>query len=156
MNEIIKNKKKSEVLAEALAKTGYGHVIMHDEISRIIQEPYPSQKYLAVVQQAKKILLNKYGMIIESIRGDGYRTIEPDNYVANSLRHYKRGFNEFKKGATTLERAPQDKMSPEARDTYRHVNDRSRMLYASLKGAVVELKTLSEKKHPFLPENISR
>ena len=154
MNEIIKNKKKSEILAEEIAKRDYGSVITHFEISEIIHESYPSQKYITVIQQAKKILTGKYGKILESIRGDGYRIIEPDDYVNDSLRHYKKGFNEIKKGTQTLEHAPQDKMSPEARTTYRQVSDRSRMLYASLKGAVVEIKTLSEKKHPFLPEHI--
>ena len=50
--------------------------------------------------------------------------------------------------------APMDKMSEEGRTTYRRVNDRATILHASLKGAVVELKTLGEKKHPFLPKNI--
>lgn len=156
MNEMIKNKKKSEILAEFLARMDYGSVISHHEIAELIHEHYPSQKYSSIVQQAKRMLFGQSGKIVESIHRTGYRITEPDNYVDNSLRHYKRGFNEFKKGAVTLERAPQDKMSPEAREAYRHVNDRSRILYASLKGAVVEIKTLSEKKHPFLPENVSR
>lgn len=154
MNEIIKNKKKSEILAEEITKLTYGDMITHSTIANIIDEVYPSQRYLAAVQKTKKILLKEYGIVLESIRGDGYRVVQPDDYVNHSLKHYKRGFKEFQKGADTLTHAPVDKMTEEGRNTYRRVNDRAVLLNASLKGAVVELKTLGEKKHPFLPKNI--
>lgn len=154
MKEIIKNKKKSEILAEEIAKMSYGDVIFHSNISSIINEIYNTQRYISTIQKTKKILLKEYGIVLESIRGDGYRIVQPDDYVTHSLKHYKKGFNEFQKGADTLSHAPVNQMSDEGRNTYRRVNDRAVILHASLKGAVVELKTLGEKKHPFLPKNI--
>lgn len=152
MNEMIKNKKKSEVLAEEIAKMKYGDVISHSKISSIIHEEYHTQRYTSTIQKAKKILLKEYGIVLESIRGNGYRVVLPDDYVTHSLKHYKKGFNEFQKGADTLSHAPVNEMSDEGRITYRRVNDRAVLLHASIKGAVVELKTLGEKRHPFLPK----
>lgn len=154
MNEIINNKKKSEIIAEVISAMQYGEVITHTTISKIIGEQYPSQKYMSAVQRAKKILLNDYGKILESIRGDGYRIVNPDNYVNHSLKHFKRGFNEFQKGSDTLSHAPIKDMTEEGRNAYRRVNDRATILHASLQGAVVELKTLGEKKHPFIPKSV--
>lgn len=155
MNEIINNKKKSEIVAEEISNLNYGDVIKHSKIAAIIQEVYPSQRYFSELQKAKKILLKSYGVVLESIHGDGYRIVKPDDYVAHSLKHYKKGFNEFQKGSDTLSHAPIKDMTEEGRETYRRVNDRAILLHASLKGAVVELKTLGEKKHPFLPKNIN-
>lgn len=154
MNELVENKKKSEVLAEVFAGLNYGDVIKHEEISRFIETPYPSSKYMSTVQAAKKVLLNEYGKSLESIHGDGYRVVNPDDYVTHSLRHYKRGFNEFQKGSDLLGHAPVNDMTTEGREAYRRVNDRAVILQASIKGAVVELKTLGEKRHPFLPQYV--
>lgn len=154
MNDIIKNKKKSEILAEWIGKMNYGEVVTHSVISSMIEENYPSQKYNSIMQKVKKVLLNEYGKELECIRGNGYRIVNPDDYVNHALRHYKRGFNEFNKGANTLKHAPVKDMSEEGRETFRRVNDRSTILNASMKGAIVELRELGKKSHPFLPSNI--
>lgn len=156
MNEIIENKKKSEILAEKINTLNYGDIITHIQISEVIMEKYPSSKYSTEISKTRKILLKKYGKIIENISGDGYRVVMPDNYVDNSMKHYKRGFNEMQKGYDTLSHAPIKDMSKEGLQTYRRVNDRAVILAASLKGVSVELKMLSERKHPFTPENIGR
>lgn len=151
MNEILNNMKKSEVLALDIQKMKYGDVITHQDISNIIQEEYPSNKYTSTIAKTRKILL-KQGLILENIIGDGYRIVEPDNFVNSSLKHYKRGFNEMQKGYETLEYAPTKHMSQEGRDTYRRVHDRAITLAAAMKGASVELKTLGQKKHPLAVE----
>lgn len=153
MNEVLNNKKKSEVLAREIKRLCYGDIIKHDQISEAIDEHYPSTKYMSIVTKAKK-LLEKDGIYLESIRGDGYRVVEPDKVVNHSLKHYKRGFNEMKKGYDTLTNAPVRDMSIEGRETYRRVYDRAVTLSASMKGAVVELKTLGQSKHPMALENI--
>lgn len=157
MNEVIENRTKSEVLAERINELNYGDVITHQQISGIIEEDYPSNKYTSTIAKAKRILLRKYNKTIENIVGDGYRVVEPDNFVDQSLRHYKRGFNEMQKGYDTLEHAPIKDMTQEGIITYRRVHDRAVILAAAMKGAHVELKTLGEKrKHPFAVENIRR
>jgi hypothetical protein len=153
MNEVINNKKKSEILAENISQLKYGDIISHQTISNVIDEVYPSNKYTSTIAKARKILL-KNGICLENIVGDGYRVIEPDNFVNHSLRHYKRGFNEMQKGYDTLNYAPVKNMTPEGRETYRRVNDRAVTLAAAMKGVSVELKTLGQKRHPMALENI--
>lgn len=155
MNEIIENKKKSEILAEKLDEMNYGDVITHQQISAVIRTDYPSNKYTSTIAKAKKILLKKYNKAIENIPSDGYRVVAPDDFVRQSLKHYKRGFNEMQKGFDHLEHAPVENMSIEGRDTYMRVHDRAIILQASMQGVKAELKTLSGKrKHPFALENI--
>lgn len=153
MNEVLKNKKKSEILAERIKELNYGDIITHEQISNAIDEKYPSNKYTSTIAKARKLLLSD-GVYLESIIGDGYRIVEPDNVVDHSLKHYKRGFKEIQKGYNTLANAPVKKMTEEGRETYRRVYDRAVTLSASMKGAAVELKTLGKKNHPFAIENI--
>ena len=155
MNEVLDNKKKSEILAEKIKELHYGDIISHEQISKIIDEEYPSNKYTTTIAKARKILL-KESVCLENIIGDGYRVVEPDNFVDHSLKHYKRGFNEMQKGYDTLAYAPTKDMTPEGRNTYRRVHDRAITLTAAMKGASVELKTLGQKKHPMAIENISK
>lgn len=154
MNEIIENKKKSEVLSERLSKMSYGDFISHWDIAAIIEEPYGSNKYSTTIAKARKILLKKYNKAIQNVVGDGYRLVSPDDFVQQSLKYYKRGFNEMQKGYDTLEYAPTKDMTKEGRDIYRCVYDRAVTLQAAMKGASVELKTLSKKKHPYAIENM--
>ena len=97
MNEIIDNRKKSEILAEKINELNYGDVISHEQIASLIEEDYPSNKYTSTIAKAKKMLLKKYSKTIENIVGDGYRLVNPDDFVQQSLKHYKRGFNEMQK-----------------------------------------------------------
>ena len=156
MNEVLNNQKKSEVLAQKINELGYGNFISHEQIASMIEELYPSSRYSTEIAKAKKILLKKYNKTLENVVGDGYRVINPDDFVQQSLKHYKRGFNEMKKGFDTLEYAPTKDMTKEGRDTYRRVHDRAITLEAAMKGTAVELRTLSQKKHPFAVENINK
>lgn len=155
MNEVLNNKKKSEILAEKIQTLHYGDIITHDQIANSIDECYPSNKYTTIISKTRKIL-QKHGIFLENIIGDGYRIVEPDNVVNQSLKHYKRGFNEMQKGYETLEYAPTKDMTPEGRDTYRRVHDRAITLTAAMKGASVELKTLGERKHPMAIEHVNK
>ena len=153
MNELIENKKKSEILAERLLDMNYGDVLTHQEISAIIGEENGSQKYNSIIQQAKKLLLKNH-RAIESVRGQGYRMVEPGGFVDLSLSHYKKGFNEMQKGTDTLRSAPVNDMTDEERTVYRRVNDRAVILQAAMNGAKVELKTLGMKEHPMSPDRV--
>lgn len=155
MNEILKNKVKSEILAEKIKELHYGDIITHSQIALVIEEEYSSNRYRATIAKAKKLLL-KDGICLESIIGDGYRIIEPDDFVTHSLKHYKRGFTEMKKGYDTLAYAPTRNMTPEGLDAYRRVHDRAITLTAAMKGVSVELKALGKKRHPMQIENVNR
>ena len=155
MNELVKNKKKWELLFDAISQLDYGIIISHKNISKILHEAYGSQKYNSYVQRAKKELL-KVGKDIESVRGQGYRVLEPDQYIDKAVQAHKQGFDKLKKGNEIIQFAPQKDMSDEGRRVYRDVSDRARILYASMAGACTELKMLAKKKSPFEIENVSR
>ena len=148
MNEIKENKKKCEILAERIASLSYGDILSHGQIAKLIDEKYPSPRYFSTIQKAKKILLSEYNKIIENISGDGYRVVNPDDFVEKSLKCYKRGFNSMKKGSDILVNSPTKDMTPEGRAAHRRVSDRVVILNASIMGATVELKELSKKSHP--------
>lgn len=155
MNEVIENKKKSEILAEKLNELSYGDFISHGQIAAIIEEPYGSNKYSTTIAKTRKILLKKYSKAIQNIVGDGYRITNPDDFVQQSLKHYKRGFAEMQKGYDTLTYAPVQDMTQDGLDTYRRVHDRAVILNAAMQGVKVELKTLARKRpHPFILENM--
>lgn len=155
MNDVLNGKKKSEVLAGAIKSLHYGDIIEHDNISRIIEVNYPSNKYTTTIAQAKKIL-EKDGFFLESIPGTGYKIVQPGDVVNHALKHYKRGFNEMKKGYDTIAYAPTNDMTPEERAAHRRVSDRVVTLNAAMNGVKVELKSLAHKKHPMAVENINR
>lgn len=145
-------KKPQEILAETILDRGYGEVVSHEEIERIVGVLRENRtKYDSIVQATKKILLYQYGKKLESVRNIGYRFVKPGDYVSNSLSHYKRGFREIKKGKDTLDLAPVNDMTTEERATYTRVHDRSIILHASMEGAMCELKSLGKKSHPLLP-----
>lgn len=154
MNELIENRKKSEILAERINELNYGDFISHEQIATLIEEPYRTNKYGSTIAKAKKLLLKKYNKAIENIIGDGYRVVSPDDFVGQSLKHYRNGFRQMQKGHNILEYAPTKDMSKEGVSTYRRVYDRAITLAAAMKGASVELKTLGQKKHPMALENI--
>lgn len=157
MNNVVKKKHqtKSEILAEKISELSYGDFISHEQIATLIGEAYGTNKYASTIAKAKKILLKEYNKAIENIVGSGYRLVDPDDFVQQSLKHYKRGFTEMGKGYTILEYAPTKDMTAEGRSTFRRVHDRAITLAAAMKGASVELKTLGQKKqHPMSLENI--
>ena len=150
---IMKNKKKSELLAEYIQTLHYGDIITHEQIAGSIDVQYKSNQYATLISQTRKIL-QQHGIFLEIIKGNGYRVVEPDNVVNESLKHYKRGFTAMQKGYDTLNYAPTKDMTPEGREIYRRVHDKAITLTASMKGATVELKMLGNKKHPMCVENI--
>ena len=156
MNELIENKKKSEILAEKIAAMDYGTVLLHSEIEAIIQEKHGTAKYASEISKTKKIILKQYHKVIESVIGDGYRIIEPDCFIDHSLKHYKKGFNELQKGVDTLSNAPVKNMTTEGRQAFRRVYDRSVILAASMQGARAEIKALAKRQSSFDPELIGR
>ena len=154
MNEVLNNKKKSEILAEKIRELNYGDIISYKQIENVIEEEYRSNRYNSTISKARKILV-KQGVNLENIRGDGYRITEPDQFVGQALKNVKSGFNKIQKGYDTLEYAPVKDMSIEGREIHRRVYDRMVSLKAAMNGARVELNTLAEKKrHPFAVENV--
>lgn len=144
MNELVKNKKKWELLAEQVMKLNYEDILYHETVSKIIEEPYKSSNYYSAIKKAKKYLLTQ-GKDIEVINGQGYKVVAPDDYTNKSIRTFKQGFNRLDKAKKILAYAPQNHMSQEGLSTYRTVSDRVSVLHASMAGACTELHLLSKK-----------
>jgi DNA-binding winged helix-turn-helix (wHTH) protein len=145
------NSKKKDNFLKAIIHMNFGEIFLHKDIETLIGEKYQTQEYFAIINSAKK-QLTKYGKVIESVRGQGYRVIEPDEYTDISLQHYKRASKEIKKGYNILENAPTKDMSKEGLQRFRHIADRSRVLNAMAAGTMKELKILNEKSKLLLSE----
>lgn len=148
MNDNNKKQKIQELLAEMISKYDYGTIVNHEWISRVINIPYGTNKYKAIIGKTKQILIKKYSKVLESIKGVGYRIILPDEYTDNTLGHYNRGFKELQRGYEVMENAPIAEMSSEGLEIHRRVYDRSTMLLASIQGAKAELRVLSKRRKP--------
>lgn len=143
-----KYNQKSELLVEKIIRMEYEEVILHTEITSIIEVDKGTARYDSIVQEAKKILLNDYNRHIQNIRGIGYKITHPDDYVVESAKSIKRGVNAIKKGENIINHAPVAAMSIEGRDAYRKTADRIAILSAAAQGANVEVKLLSKKRNP--------
>lgn len=148
MNELKENREKAEILVKFFHSHGFGNIILHSEIESEIDCKLGSGQYQTVIAKTKKILLSKHHMALQSVRGQGYKIVSPDEFTDFALGYYKRGLSTISKGKKHLENAPVEHMSKEAVDVYRRVNDRAISLEASMRGASVELKTLAKKPHP--------
>ena len=148
-------KKKWELLYDHVMEADYGSIISHQEISHIIGESHNSNKYGTIINRAKKSLLAQ-GRLIESVRGVGYRVIEPDDYSGKSISVFRQGFNKLKKASDLLAYAPVASMSEEGRLIHQNVTDRVKILHAAVAGGCTEINLLARKQSAFLPENVSR
>lgn len=149
MNELTtNNREKAEVLAEFIHSLDFGNIILHSEIETQIECKRDTGQYGSIIGKTKRILLEKYHMGLQNVRGQGYRLVLPDDFTAFSLGFYRRGLNSINKGKKHLDNAPVEHMSREAVDAYRRVHDRAICLNAAMQGASVELKTLAKKPHP--------
>ena len=154
MNKEITNSKEAETLTDFIKTLKYGATIPHKTIENIINVSYINQRsrYNTIITKTKKLLL-PYGICLESIRGQGYQIITPDDFTTHALRSYDHGFNAMKRGFSILENAPVEHMTEEGRTAHNRVYDRAVSLNAAMKGASVELKTLGQRKHPFAIQN---
>lgn len=153
---ILNNNEKATILVEAIKDLQYGDIIPHTHLAQIINEEYGTHRYRSLINKAKKILENQYGIFLKSVHGEGYKIVEPDDTTDVSLGHYKRGFKAMNKGYKALKNAPVSQMTTAGRERYRKVADRAELLNATMQGVRVELRTLARKTHPMAIENVGR
>ena len=153
---ILDNTEKAMILVSSIKDLQYGDIIPHENLAQMIDETYGTSHYRSLITKAKKILENQYGIFLQSVHGEGYKIVKPDDTTDVSLGHYKRGFKAMNKGYKALKNAPISQMTAEGRERYRKVADRAELLNASMQGVHVELKTLARKPHPMAVENVGR
>lgn len=126
----------------------YGDIIPHAELLASIQERKSSNTYRDAVHAAAKRCMNA-GKMIESIRGVGYRVINPDDYTGQSAKCIMSGVRKIDKGTKILLNAPVQDMTQDGRELYNRVTDRMRILQAAMHGAQVEIRMLGAgRPHP--------
>lgn len=139
---------KIKKLVDEIIGHKYGETISHFDIADLIKEKHGSQQYRSIVNAAQKKCV-ELGKMVESVRGYGYRVVNPDDYTVQSVRHVTAGARRIDKGTKILRCAPVNDMTQEGRETYNRVTDRMQILQAAMTGAKVEIRMLSaERVHP--------
>lgn len=140
---------KVNKIVETFACMDYGESMTHGQIAELVGVKKTDSEYRYLIHQSQKHLLN-HGKMVESIRGVGYRVVNPDDYTTTATRCVTTGVRKINKGAQILAHAPVANMTPDGIQAYNNVRDRMMILQAAATGAKVEINMLSQKReHPF-------
>lgn len=151
---MIGNKRKYEILVEAFKELNYGDKVTHEQIATKIEEKYPSQGYNYVISKTKKVL-RQYGIVLESVHGEGYQIARPENIVDISLKDIKTGVNKITGARDMLEYTPTDNLTAEQLERHRNVYDRVNDMTARMKGYhAVVIESARYKNHPLSVDNV--
>lgn len=144
-----------DALVDKFLSMDYGDTLEHYKIESIINLRQKDRGYQDIVQAAKR-RLEEMGRTVKSVRKVGYQLVMPDDYSSLAAAHVRAGTKRISHGKRILDNAPEERMTPEGRDMYRHMKDRMTTLDAFMRGARTEVKALTVKKHPLLSQNTSR
>ena len=140
--------KKVEKLVDYFMEKEYGVIVYHQEIAALIDAKYGSYAYKSIVNTAKKKLLES-GHMIDSVRKSGYQVVEPDAYTDKAVGKVHSAVRNINDGQKIMDNAPVNDMSPVGLEIHNQVNDRFRLVRASMTGSKVEITMLSKKReHP--------
>lgn len=116
MNDIEKTRLQPawKELVKAAAKWGYGSFHTHDEIADILGVRPRTSKYYSHVQKARKRLI-AYGKLLESIKDEGYQTVEVERYTEVTHGDIEKSRKYLKLGLIKTQYAPVELMSEEDR-----------------------------------------
>lgn len=146
---------KDQILIQQICNMHYGDIILHSEIETIICEKYGTSKYGSIIAKVKRHVQSR-GKMIKSVHGKGYCLVNPDDYSRCAVSKIVSGGRRITAGHRILQDAPLEDMSQNGRIIHRNVSDRVTILHAAITGATVEVKKLSNKNNPLLPENIQK
>lgn len=146
------HEQKDRILTARIVTMDYGDSISHQEIEQLIGARKNSSKYNFIINKSKKKLLES-GKMIESVRGYGYRVVEPDYYSRKAVSQVSSAGRRIASGAKILQFAPTAHMTEDGRTVHRRLSDRMALLNAAMHGATAEVKVLCSTRHPFLPQN---
>ena len=137
-----------ELLADYICGLNYGTIIHYQDIEKVIGLKYKDRRYYAAIAKARNILREK-GKEIKSIGKNGdYQVLYPGDYAGAYVREVRVANNHIKRGKKILNGAPVSDMTIEERTEFRNVSDFHTRLEASICGQFVEVKRLTDKKHP--------
>lgn len=144
-----------KALVDKFLTMEYGDTLEHYKIEAIINLRQKDRDYQSVIQAAKK-QLEEMGRTVKCTRKVGYQLVMPDEYSDLAAHYVQDATKRIRHSKRILDHAPEDKMTPEGRDMYRHMKDRMTTLAAFMQGARTEVRELTAKKHPLLPQNATR
>lgn len=140
-----------ELLAEYIGSLNYGDTIHAQTIEEVTKERYGTQRYYNTITKAKKILESK-GKAIMNISKGTYQVLYPGDYSGAYCREIRLARKHVKHGSKILKGAPVNDMSTEERKTFNDVADFHYRMEAQMSGCYVEVKRLSDKRHPLMLE----
>lgn len=150
---IIKTKKENkkqiwEVMLEEFNQFTYGDTITHNRLERITGVSRNSGYYRSAIAKVKKIMQAQSKMIA-SVRGEGYRIVEPNEYVYHSASKVSSSCRKMKQALDIQLSAPVDKMTDADRNISQRVLDRLMVVNATMQGERTTIKMLSAPQHAF-------
>lgn len=101
---------KSDELVRQALMWNYGEVHTHTEIAKIMNILPKNPKYGYLISAAQKKLLIA-GKVLESVHGQGYRVIYPDEYKKVAAKNIQRGHNCVVKAKKIVTHAPVNHMT---------------------------------------------
>ena len=145
--------KAVERACEVFADKSYGETVTHKELADAAMVK-PGQKDYRYLMSAVGKKMLETGRMIESVRGVGYRLVEPDKYSTKSVDCVLSAGRRMDKGVKILDNAPVADMTQTGVQRYNNVRDRLTILQAHVTGAKVEINMLDGKrKHPLLADD---
>jgi len=117
-------KQATDDIVAKVQKDGYGFMISHDELLKLLdlQEPETfdqgkdfSLKKLSQFEALRNELLTKYSIHLENERGVGYKVVEPDEQVTESFdKRMKKVKSQLKKANDIISHVQVEMLSLEA------------------------------------------
>ena len=140
--------KAIESACSVFADKTFGETVTHEELAGAAMVKVGERDYRYLMASVAKRMLET-GRMIESVRGVGYRLVEPDKYSTKSVDCVLSAGRRMDKGVKILDNAPVKEMSQTGVQRYNNVRDRMTILQAHVSGAKVEINMLDGKrKHP--------
>jgi hypothetical protein len=101
------------VIVELMREAPYGSMFSHAEIAASCGLSVCSPRYFRQVAQARKVLLNDWQRETETVRGQGYRLVEPPQFFGRARRWLTLAGKRVRRAAKTLVAAPQHMLTDE-------------------------------------------
>lgn len=132
------------LIVDALSARDYGTEITHAEMSAITGLAYPSVRYFQQVTKAKRRLLSEWSREMETLSGQGYRLVKPDEFHARARRQVVFAGRRLRRGASVLVAAPQHLLTDEQ-------NSRNANALAKIGALEAQRKRVIAETRPVLP-----
>lgn len=89
----------------------YGESIPHAEIAAATGLSYGTQRYFQQVQRARRVLLTEWRKELETLKGTGYRLVNPDEFNGRFRRQLRLAGRPIRQGLRVLVAAPAERLT---------------------------------------------